>query len=199
MRKPIRPRVGTRNSSRTQPVPWLTMFSMRPLRRASSWVTTPRKSSGTSIESRSIGSCTTPSTSRVTTCGLPTVSSKPSRRIASTSTASWSSPRPWTSQVSRRSVSSTRIGHVADELLLEPVAHLARGQLRAGLAGERRVVDPDRHAERGLLDRDHRQRPRVRRVGDRLADRDLGDSGEGDDLARRRPRRPRAARRPSVT
>ena len=109
MRKPISPRVGTRNSSRTQPVPWLTMFSMRPLRRASIWVTTPRKSSGTSIESRSIGSCSSPSTSRVTTCGLPTVSSKPSRRIVSTSTASCSSPRPCTSQVSRRSVSSTRI------------------------------------------------------------------------------------------
>ena len=28
-------------------------------------------------------------------------------------------------------------GHVADELLLEPVAHLARRQLRARLAGER--------------------------------------------------------------
>ncbi len=109
MRKPIRPRVGTRKSSRTQPVPWLTMFSIRPLRSASIWVTTPRKSSGTSIESRSIGSCTAPSTSRVTTCGLPTVSSKPSRRIVSTSTASCSSPRPCTSQVSVRSVSSTRI------------------------------------------------------------------------------------------
>ena len=45
---------------------------------------------------------------RVTTWGLPTVSSKPSRRMVSTSTASWSSPRPWTSQVSGRSVGSTR-------------------------------------------------------------------------------------------
>ena len=67
VRKPISPRVGTRNSTRTQPVPWLTMFSMRPLRSASIWVTTPRKSSGMSIESRSIGSCTSPSTTRVTT------------------------------------------------------------------------------------------------------------------------------------
>ena len=46
---------------------------------------------------------------RVTTCGLPTVSSKPSRRIISTRTASCSSPRPWTSQVSGRSVERTRI------------------------------------------------------------------------------------------
>ncbi len=46
--------------------------------------------------------------SRVITCGWPTVSSKPSRRISSTSTASWSSPRPCTSQASGRSVSCTR-------------------------------------------------------------------------------------------
>ena len=43
---------------------------------------------------------------------------------------------------------------------------------------------PDRHAERRLLDGDHRQRARVVGVGDRLADRDLGDAGQRDDLAR---------------
>ncbi len=59
--------------------------------------------------SRSIGSCTLPSMTRVTTCGLPTVSSKPSRRMISTRIASCSSPRPCTSQVSGRSVGSTRI------------------------------------------------------------------------------------------
>ena len=36
VRKPISPRAGTRNSSRTQPVEWLTICSIRPLRRASS-------------------------------------------------------------------------------------------------------------------------------------------------------------------
>ena len=46
---------------------------------------------------------------RVTTWGLPTVSSKPSRFIISTKIASWSSPRPCTSHVSGRSVGSTRI------------------------------------------------------------------------------------------
>jgi len=43
---------------------------------------------GKSIARRSIGSCTLPSISRVTTRGWPTVISKPSRRISSTSTAS---------------------------------------------------------------------------------------------------------------
>ena len=45
----------------------------------------------------------------MTTCGLPTVSSKPSRRICSTSMASASSPRPCTSQASGRPMSTTRI------------------------------------------------------------------------------------------
>jgi len=41
VRKPIRARAGTRYSSRTQPVEWLTICSIRPLRTASAWVTTP--------------------------------------------------------------------------------------------------------------------------------------------------------------
>ena len=82
---------------------------MRPRRNPISWVVTPTNSSGASTVRRSIGSCTFPSMTFVTTCGLPTVSSKPSRRIISTNTASCSSPRPCTSQVSGRSVGFTRI------------------------------------------------------------------------------------------
>ena len=41
--------------------------------------------------------------------GLPTSSSKPSRRIISIRIASWSSPRPDTRKVSGESVSSTRM------------------------------------------------------------------------------------------
>ncbi len=108
VRNPISPRAGTRYSIRTQPVPWLTMCSIRPLRTARSCVTTPTYSSGTSTLIRSTGSHTLPSISRVTTCGLPTVSSKPSRRISSTRMASASSPRPWTSHTSGRSVSVIR-------------------------------------------------------------------------------------------
>ena len=75
VRKPIRPRAGTSHSIRIQPVPWLTSCSIRPLRVASSWVIAPRYSSGASMVSRSTGSQILPSISRVTTCGLPTVSS----------------------------------------------------------------------------------------------------------------------------
>ena len=84
------------------------MLSIRPLRSASAWMTTPEYSSGTSIDTRSTGSCSLPATVRVTTCGLPIVSSNPSRRIISASTANCISPRPCTSHVSGRSVGSTR-------------------------------------------------------------------------------------------
>ena len=71
-------------------------------------MTTPEYSSGTSIETRSTGSSTLPSTSRVTTRGFPMVSSNPSRRIISARTANCISPRPCTSHVSGCSVSRTR-------------------------------------------------------------------------------------------
>src|SRR6059058_2943889 len=65
-------------------------------------------SSGMSIATRSTGSSRLPSTSFVSTSGLPTVSSKPSRRINSTRIASCNSPRPCTSHASGRSVGRTR-------------------------------------------------------------------------------------------
>ena len=183
MRKPIRPRAGTRYSIRAQPVPWLTICCMRPLRSASSCVTTPTKSSGTSIATRSTGSCRLPSISRTSTSGLPIVSSKPSRRMISASTASCSSPRPCTSQASGRVGGEDAQRDVADELRVEPLLDLARGQLVAFRAGERRGVDADRDREARLVDDGHRQRARVVGVGDRLADRHLGQAGERDDLA----------------
>ncbi len=109
MRKPISPRLGTMKSIRTHPAAWLAISSMRPLRPAISWVMAPTNSSGQSMVIASNGSCSLPSMVWVTTCGLPTVSSKPSRRICSTSTASASSPRPCTSQASGRSMSTTLI------------------------------------------------------------------------------------------
>ena len=73
---------------------------------------------------------------------------------------------------------------VADRLLLEPAAHHPRRQLRALLADEGRRVDPDRHRQARLVDPDQRQRPRIVGIGQRLADRHLGQAGDGDDLAR---------------
>ena len=45
-------------------------------------------------------------------------------------------------------------------------------------------VDADDDAQRRLVDGDDRQRARVGRVGERLADRDVGQAGDGDELAR---------------
>ena len=41
LRRPISPREGTRNSRRTRPEPWLTIFSILPLRVPSFSITTP--------------------------------------------------------------------------------------------------------------------------------------------------------------
>ena len=74
---------------------------------------------------------------------------------------------------------------VADQLGVEPVERIWRAVSLLALGpGQRRGVDPDDHRERGFVDRDHRQRPRVLGVGERLADRHLGQPGDGDDLAR---------------
>ncbi len=183
VRKPTSPRAGTRYSMRAQPVPWLTICSSRPLRSARSWVTTPRNSSGTSIEARSSGSQSSPSISRVSTSGLPTVSSKPSRRIVSTSTASWSSPRPWTSQASGRSVGSTRSDTLPTSscssrsstcrAVSRPPSRPASGEVLMPIGQrEARLVDrdrpaaaagrPGRPASRRWSPRPGRRRPRSR-------------------------------------
>ncbi len=76
--------------------------------------------------------------------------------------------------------------HVSDQLAVEPVLEHAGGQLRPALAGHRRCVGADSHRERRLVDGDQRQRMRVVGVGDRLADHDLLDPGDGDHVARSR-------------
>ena len=86
--------------------------------------------------------------------------------------------------MSGRSVGEDAERDVADELLVEPALEHARGQLVALAARERRRVDPDRHREARLVDGGHGQRARILGVGERLADRHLGQAGDGDDLAR---------------
>ena len=74
--------------------------------------------------------------------------------------------------------------HVADELLVEAVLDHAGGDLRAAdLADHRAGVGADGHRDGRLVDGDERQRDRVLGVGEGLADRDLGDAGDGDDVA----------------
>ncbi len=66
-----------------------------------------------------------------------------------------------------------------------PALHQPGGELgAAALAGQRRRVDPDGHRQAGLVDADDGQRPGVDRVGQGLADGDVGEPGHGDDLSR---------------
>ena len=74
-------------------------------------------------------------------------------------------------------------GDVPDELLLESCENHARREACAVLSRERRGVDADRHGEARLVHADHGQRAGIVRVGKRLADRDLGDAGDRDQLA----------------
>ena len=187
VRNPISPRAGTRYSIRTQPVPWLTICSRRPLRSASSCVTTPTYSSGMSIARRSTGSWSLPSISRVRTCGWPTVSSKPSRRMISTRIASWSSPRPWTSHVSGRSVGCTRIDTLPTSSASRRFLTWRAVTFEPSRPASGEVLMPIVTARDGSSTWVTGSGLRVGGIGDRLADRDLRDPRDGDDVARAGP------------
>mmetsp|Transcript_29883 Transcript_29883/g.68530 ORF Transcript_29883/g.68530 Transcript_29883/m.68530 type:complete len:271 (+) Transcript_29883:711-1523(+) len=112
LRRPISARVAMVYSIVVEPRPSAVStalrLSMSPLRRLSALMHAPEQSEGTVISTFSNGSHLRPSISLMITVGGPTKSSKPSRRIDSTSTERWSCPRPETSYVSALSVSATR-------------------------------------------------------------------------------------------
>ena len=98
------------------------------------------------------------------TCGLPTASSYPSRRMFSIRMPRCSRPRPETLNASlllgsprpsaRRWLCSS---------FDQPLAEVAAGDVLALLAGERRVVDAEHHGQRRRLDLLGLQRLRVER------------------------------------
>ena len=53
------------------------------------------------------------------------------------------------------------------------------------LAGKRRGIDPEDHRDRWLVNDDPGQRTRIGRRGDRVADVDSLDAGEGNDVSSR--------------
>ncbi len=75
LRRPISPRDGMWNSSRTRPEPLLIILLILPLRLPSFSITTPMKASGQSMTSISTGSIVLPSIVFVRISGLPTASS----------------------------------------------------------------------------------------------------------------------------
>ena len=108
-----------------------------PLRWLSLSTTTPANSSSTSIVTSSIGSSRWPPSSRKSTRGRETESSKPSRRMFSTSTPICSSPRPATSKASPAEVSLTLIATFDLGLAHQPLADHPALHLVAVAAGER--------------------------------------------------------------
>ena len=74
----------------------------------------------------------------------------------------------------------------AEQLAIEPVLDLPRGHELAVPARERGCVDAEDHRHRGLVDRERRDGRRLLGVGNRLADVDVLDAGEADDVARGR-------------
>ena len=75
-------------------------------------------------------------------------------------------------------------GHVADELAVEAVLDLTSRDLRALHAARHgRGVDTDGHRDGRVVDRDEWEGTRVLEVNERLADHDVFDAGDGDDVA----------------
>ena len=73
--------------------------------------------------------------------------------------------------------------NVLEQLTVEPCTELARGDELALLAGEGAVVYRDRHLQGRLAYLDEFKRLGGRRLCDRVADRDLLRSREGDYVA----------------
>ena len=134
----------------------LTICCIRPFRRASICVTTPSTPPG--HRSQPVDRLVRlPVDLRVRTSGLPTVSSKPSRRMISTSTASWSLPRPAPPEIS----ASRRRPHAKRDVAGAPVPVVRSAgsrsacRLGAGSAG----VDPSVMPSEGSSSAVSRQRP----------------------------------------
>src|SRR3990172_3581503 len=182
-RKPMSPREEMRYSSRTLPCPGLTIFTIFPLRPPTLCVTAPRYGSGTSRKSNSTGSRRTPFCVLVTTSGRETESSNPSRRIISMRIASCSSPRPITvkESVPEKSTRSATLPRSSLSRRSRSLRDVTRGPSRPA-EGERRCVDREKDGERGFVDRDPGKRPRVLRVGHRVADGSPFRAGQRDDV-----------------
>ena len=73
---------------------------------------------------------------------------------------------------------------VAEDLAIETRLDLATGDVAAFPTAQRRGVHAEGHPEGGGVDVQPRQRPRIGRIGDRVADRHLRQPGNRDDVAR---------------
>ena len=75
-------------------------------------------------------------------------------------------------------------GDILQQLAHQAVTDLAGGDVLALLAGERGIVDREGHLDRGVVDLDEGQGLHLAGVADGVADGDIGQTCEGDDIAR---------------
>ena len=75
-------------------------------------------------------------------------------------------------------------GDVGQQLLVEPVAQVPRGDPLPFPPAERRRVDRELHRDRGFVDMNCRERFRSLDAGDGLADGDAFHAGDGEEVAR---------------
>jgi len=134
----------------------LIILIILPLRAPSFSMTTPRKFSGQSTDQVLDGLLQLVVMVRVRISGLPTASSKPSRRIISMRMRA-AVRRDHDLEVSWAS-SSTLMETLVSKFFIEAVAQVARGDPLAFAAGEGRGVDREGHGDRGLVDLDGRER-----------------------------------------
>ena len=183
MRKPISPRAGTRYSIRTQPVPWLTICSSRPRRSPISWVDDAdevlRRVDGQPLDRLVHLAVDQPGHDlRLADGQLEALAAHhldQDRQLQLAAALHLPGVGPLGRQHPDR--------HVADQFGIQPGLDQPGGELLAGLAGQRGGVDADRHRDRRLVDGDQRQRRRVVGIGQRLADGDVRDPGDRDDVA----------------
>ena len=184
----MRPRLGTRYSMRTRLSP-CTIWVSSPLRAASSWVTAPRDSVGhvdrqvlerlVQLAVDHLGDDLGLADGQLEALAAHRLDQDGQRQLAA------ALHLPGVGALGGQHADA----HVADQLGVEPAPDLAGGELGARVrvaAHQRRGVDADRHRDGGLVDGDAGQRDGVVRVGEGVADRDLRDAGDRDEVTRAR-------------
>ena len=180
-RKPISPRDGIRNSSRTRPRAVVDHLGHRALAACpSSSVTTPMKFLG-HVDDHELDrlDASLLVVLAVMTSGLRDLQLEAFAAHHLDRIASCSSPRPDDLESSRgESVCSTRSATLPSSLLVEPLLDLARGDVLSFAARERRRVDAEDHRDRRLVDVERGSGCGVSTLVMRVADVDVVDAGQ---------------------
>ena len=181
-RKPMSPRLGTRNSRRARPKPGFDILTMRAAALA--------EALGHDADER-VGHVDDDELHRLARARRRPPWSRPRGCRAASRSPRGASSRRGSRAGARRGRGRTNVsgrlglldadGEVLPRLALEALAEVAAGEelRRLALAGERRRVDADAHLDRRLLDEDARQRARLPagvQVDDRVADVDVLDA-----------------------